>query len=117
MSYRDTILAVLLAFILAGAIVFVANAALDYLPETAETQLTPAVSPPEQLTPQVIFVYSCGVPQGLIITTDPLTFRDVSDPLTPDIEALLDAAEAAGRGYKFNGYLKPICDETSDGPF
>ncbi len=80
------------------------------------TQSTPAVAQPEQFIPQVVFVYSCGVPQGLIITTDPLTFRDVSDPLDDEVAALLDAAIKADKAYNFRGYLEGICNEPDESP-
>ena len=77
-----------------------------------EAPLTVTATEPEQ-TPQVIFVYSCGIPQGVIFATDPLLFSSVEDVITPELEALIRAAVTAERAYNFKGTLS-ICEPQAD---
>lgn len=82
----------------------IATVAVILFAEEVPEQAPLASVQPKQ-TPHVIYIAVCGALEGIIITTDPLTWADLVKPVTPEFTALENEALMAGRIFKFNaGY-------------
>ena len=66
--------------------------------------------PPKQ-PPHVVYVYMCGILEGIIITTDPVEYADFNKRMTPEMRKLEAEAIEAGREFTFTAGLWVMCGE------
>ncbi len=88
-------------FLAALALVASVYFALEVYPEFEFTPAAVVVEKPKQLH-NVIYIYVCGNPEAVFVTTDPMRFADrVDDPLDEELLTLMLEAEANGRVFTF----------------